>query len=317
MKIRADVAMAVLALIPAHTAGAATDTPPAWLYPDFIRDPVPADPAPVRMPGSSVSLTRAQIRDTFAAPDWRPGEHPAMPEVVAHGRRPDVWACGYCHYPNGQGRPENGPLAGLPADYILEQMADFKSGARKSLTGEGGRWNMNNYAKAASDDELKAAAAYFSKLRFKPWIEVKEADKVPAVRWEAGLPLAVKGKPDEPIGHRIIELPVDPERTTLRDDASPFVAYVPKGALARGEALATTGGGKTLPCMACHGPQLKGMEPAPPIAGRSPTYIARALYDFKGGGRHGPGSALMSPVAQGLDLDDMIALAAYVASQRP
>ena len=55
-----------------------------------------------------------------------------MPEIVAKGRRPAVNACGYCHTPGGQGRPENASLAGLPAPYIVQQVADFKSGARRS-----------------------------------------------------------------------------------------------------------------------------------------------------------------------------------------
>ena len=76
--------------------------------------------------------------------------------------------------------------------------------------------------------------------------------------------------------------------------------------------------GKTLACTICHGADLKGLAPAPPIAGRSPTYLARALYDFKAGARNGPGGAqLMKPVAAGLDLDDMVALAAYIGSLAP
>ena len=37
-----------------------------------------------------------------------------MPDIVAHGKRPDVRACGLCHYPNGKGRQENAGVAGLP-----------------------------------------------------------------------------------------------------------------------------------------------------------------------------------------------------------
>jgi cytochrome c553 len=44
-----------------------------------------------------------------------------MPNIVAHGSG-DAWACAYCHLPNGQGRPENPPLAGLPVAYIAEQV---------------------------------------------------------------------------------------------------------------------------------------------------------------------------------------------------
>jgi len=53
---------------------------------------------------------------------------PPMPRIVAHGRD-DAWACAYCHLPNGQGRPENAPLAGLPAAYIVEQVNAQSCGA--------------------------------------------------------------------------------------------------------------------------------------------------------------------------------------------
>jgi hypothetical protein len=54
------------------------------------------------------------LSDGFGPADWYPGDHPKMPDVVAHGRRPDVHACSLCHYPNGKGRPENAGVAGLP-----------------------------------------------------------------------------------------------------------------------------------------------------------------------------------------------------------
>src|SRR5436190_1035783 len=86
------------------------------------------DPTPLHLPGTDVALTQAQMRNLFDVPDWHPTDHPAMPDVVQHGRRPDVRACGYCHLPNGQGRPENAPIWGLPAGYFLQQMSDFKNG---------------------------------------------------------------------------------------------------------------------------------------------------------------------------------------------
>ncbi|MBV8031682.1 MAG: cytochrome C-binding protein, partial [Betaproteobacteria bacterium] len=83
-------------------------TPP-WAYtllPPGLK--VPDDGAErVQLPGSKVTYTRGEIRDLFSAKDWFPEEHPAMPAVVASGRKPDVYACGMCHYPNGQGKPEN------------------------------------------------------------------------------------------------------------------------------------------------------------------------------------------------------------------
>ena len=92
------------------------------------RRPAP-DVTPRQLPGSSGSFTLAQIRDGFGPADWFPGDHPAMPEIVAHGKRPDVRACSLCHYPNGKGRPENAGVSGLPVAYFIQTMADFKNEA--------------------------------------------------------------------------------------------------------------------------------------------------------------------------------------------
>jgi cytochrome c553 len=122
----------------------------------------------------------------------------------------------------------------------------------------------------------------------------------------------------EPLGARIIEMPEDLRRTELRDAASGFVAYVPKGSVARGEALVKTGGaGKTVACGTCHDPDLKGLGPVPPLAGRSPSYTVRQLFDLQQGVRKGPWSALMKTAVEKLTVDDMIAIAAYTASREP
>ncbi len=118
----------------------------------------------------------------------------------------------------------------------------------------------------------------------------------------------------EPIGSRILELPEDSERTLLRDSRSGFIAYVPVGALAKGEELVRTGGGKTIQCTVCHGEDLNGIGSVPSIAARSPSYLVRQLYDMQQGTRRGPMAALMQPVVANLTSDDMLNIAAYVAS---
>src|SRR5262245_59032115 len=68
----------------------------------------PAADAPRQVAGSKLTFTLAQVRDGFGPADWFPEDHPAMPELVAHGNRErQINACGLCHYPNGKGRPEN------------------------------------------------------------------------------------------------------------------------------------------------------------------------------------------------------------------
>ena len=104
----------------------------------------------------------------------------------------------------------------------------------------------------------------------------------------------------------------------LRDPRSGFVAYAPMGSLKRGEALVRTGGsGKTVACGACHGADLSGMGPVPGIAGRSPSYIARQMYDVQSGARNGEWAALMKPVVEKLTDDDYVSISAYVASLKP
>jgi len=250
-----------------------------------------------------------------------------MPEIVKNGRRPDVRACGYCHMPNGQGRPENGPLAGLPAAYFIQQMADFKSGARKTSEPRMGPPNaMIAIGKAATEEEAEAAAEYFASFQFKPWIRVVEAANVPKTR-VSGMLIPVEPAAMEPIGQRIIEVPENVARTELRDPRSGFIAYVPPGSIKQGAELVKTGGdkvvqgqiarGNTVQCGICHGADLRGLGNVPPIAGRSPSYTVRQLYDMQKGNRNGPGAQLMKAVVADLSLDDMIAIAAYTASQAP
>jgi cytochrome c553 len=271
------------------------------------------------VPGSSKAMTRTQALDSFNIPDWHPDEHPAMPDVVEHGRKPAVRGCGYCHLPNGLGRPENASLASLPASYIEQQVADFRRGARVSsepkMTPPAG---MIVIAGAASDAEVKSAAQYFSSLKLKPWIRVVETDRVPKTKVSGSMLVQVKDGGTEPIGERIIETPENLERTELRDASSGFVAYVPAGSIKKGEALVTTGGaGKTIQCAMCHGPELRGLGPVPPLAGRSPSYIFRQLYDIQHGTRNGEWSALMQAPVAHLNEDDLISIAAYVASLKP
>jgi cytochrome c553 len=310
---------AVGAMPPQQKMGPAD--PPQWAYPVNPPDDKPPkdDGTPKRVPGSEKALTQTQALDAFNAPDWHPDEHAPMPNVVEHGRKPELRACGYCHLPNGLGRPENASLAGLPAEYIFQQIADFRDGNRKSSQPKmGPPVAMIGVAKAATDDDVKQAAAYFSSLKLKPWIRVVETNTVPKSRAWGSMLVPLEGGGKEPIGHRIIETAEDMPRTELRDAASGFIAYVPVGSIKKGEALVTTGaGGKTTRCGICHGPDLKGLGPVPPLAGRSPSYIFRQLNDIQHGARQGPWTELMKAPVAHLSEDDMLAIAAYTASRVP
>jgi cytochrome c553 len=299
--------------------------PPIWAYPVVPQGTPPPPPAPPddgspkRLPGTSVTLTLKQTRDFANVPDWHPDDHPAMPDIVAHGRPPEVrFGCGYCHYPNGRGRPENASVAGLSAAYIVQQMADFKNGVRKSSEPRMGPPSlMAQLSKSVSDADVKAAADYFASLKWTQWIKVTEANTVPKTRIAGGMFIPAEGGGTEPLGKRILEMPEDRERTELRDSQSPFVAYVPVGSIKKGETLAKTGGGRTVQCSICHGADLKGLGPVPGIAGRSPSYTARQLFDMQHGARNGVWTDLMKPVVAKLTDDDVISLAAYTASLVP
>jgi cytochrome c553 len=263
-------------------------------------------------------FTTAQVGDFFNPPDWHPGGHPAMPKIVAHGRAPDVFACGYCHLPNGQGRPENSSLAGLSAAYIVQQLADFKKGLRKSSEPRHAPTNamIKNETKA-NDREIQAAAKYFAALKPRPWIRAVETETVPQTQVAGWMLVPIGGGRMEPIGERIIETPENMERTELRDDQSGFVAYVPVGSIRKGAALASGASSKTLRCATCHGMGLRGRDNVPALAGRSPSYIVRQLYDIQSGARAGVSVYAMKEVVAKLTVDDMAALAAYCASLKP
>jgi cytochrome c553 len=323
--------LAVTSVLAAAALPGTTEAPPPWAYGfagPAAATSAPPTPAPAaapaaddgtlrHLPDGSGAFTLTQIRDPFGPADWFPGDHPAMPDVVAHGRRPDVRACALCHYPNGKGRPENAGVSGLPYSYFMQTMADFKTGARKSADARKANTNvMIAIAKGMTDDEVKAAAEYFASMKWTPWIKVIEASTVAKTRIAGGMFLRIEGRETEPIGERIIETPEDTEGTeVLRNARSGFIAYVPEGSIKRGEALVTNGAGKTTRCGVCHGADLRGLGPVPGIAGRSPSYTVRQLYDMQQGARKGIWTDLMKPVVANLTSADMLAIAAYTASR--
>ena len=308
----------MLALVP--VVAIAADAPPDWAYPVAPANyqPPPDNGQPKHVAGSTKAFTEKQINDFTDPPDWFPDEHAPMPQLVAHGKAPVVHACDQCHLTTGRGHPESGNLAGLPAGYIQEQIAQFRDGSRKSsVAGRSG--NMIMFASALTDDDVKEAAQYFANMKPAVWTKVVETTTVPkSYVGEGNMRFASEGNAKEPIGRRIIEIPENEEGAKVRDPHSPFIAYVPPGSIKAGEALVTTGGGgKTIQCTICHGADLKGLGNVPGLAGRSAIYVFRQLYDIQHGTRKGNAVALMQPVVAKLTQDDMIALASYMASRTP
>ena len=306
--------------------------PVPWAYAVAVGPPPPPPAPPTEaqltavshLPGTDVSYTGKQLADSSTVLDWFPNDHPPMPTIVAHRRSPTanpwIGSCAWCHLTNGKGRPENAGIAGLPEGYILEQLADFKAGARKSADqGKRNTATMAGNAAGLTQEEAIAAAKYFSSIKMTPWIKVIETDTVPKNHNVGGFFWApVEGNETEPLGNRLLEMPTSLEETELHSPRSSWIAYVPTGSLKRGEDLVVRGGsGKTVACAACHGEGLKGNGNFPPLAGRSPSYLARQLYDMQQYTRNGPGTQLMRPVVQNLSPDDILAITAYLASLEP
>jgi cytochrome c553 len=272
------------------------------------------------LPGAPATMKRPQLFDMYDAADWWPGDHPPMPPIVKNGRKPQISACGVCHYPNGSGKPDNASVSGLPEAYFVQQMLDYRSGARKSSNPKkSNAAQMGQFARAMTDEEIREAAKYFGAIPYTPRIKVIEAAKVPRHQHAGQLFVRVANEPTEPLGNQILEGPEDAERfENYRDPRVGFVAYVPVGSVRKGRTLATTGGnGRSVACGMCHGEDLRGMGPVPAIAGRSASYIARQLNDFRTGARAGAWSRLMKAATEKLTDEDILVLSAYAASLAP
>jgi len=287
-----------------------------------------------RVDGSGATYSLVDVRDGHNVIDWFPGDHPSpMPDIIAHGPKrlgATSRGCGSCHLPNGKGRPENAQPGGLPYAYIVRQLQDFKLGFRRSADWRKANTpTMINLAMSMTDEEIRQAAAYFSAVKWDTrWVRVVETDLVPKTRIQGQLFVATESERTEPIAGRIIEVPADNTQVEeLRNPHYGFVAYAPIGSVARGRELVTTGGsmvvggqtvqGKTTACAGCHGPDLMGKDDVPPLANRSPSYLARQLYDFQQGTRNGASAPLMRVVVANLTADDIVAITAYLASLGP
>src|SRR3954453_9419300 len=167
----------VLALALVSNVAAAADKPD-WAFPVTEKvQPAPrfegsrVRPAP---PGSTLSITRAKADNMYDIPNWFPNLYPSMPKIVQYGNKDtQVRACGSCHLPTGTGHDESAYVAGVPIAYFMRKTADWKSGARKYAGA------LVNIAKLVTDDEVRAAARYYTMVKPLKWIRVVETDTVP------------------------------------------------------------------------------------------------------------------------------------------
>jgi cytochrome c553 len=139
--------------------------------------------------------------------DWYPGDCPSAAGRRARLEAAGIWACSLCHYPNGKGRPEHASVVGLPTEYFVRQMYDFKNGLRESADSRKPNTPiMASFAVQMTDEEIQQAAEYFSSMRWTPWIQVVETDTVPKTRIAGGMHLKLDGAEagTEPLGLRIV-----------------------------------------------------------------------------------------------------------------
>jgi len=296
--------------------------PPAafeWAYPvgpQGLKNPDPATIFTATGADPSIKYSFRQITDPFGPPDWFPKEHPAMPEIVAHGQKPHVIACILCHLPNGNGHPESASISGLTVDYIIEQMHAFRDGDRANIRAP----NMTEMAYAISEKDLREAAIYFSKIprSQQKWIRVVETSRAPANHIGAGgARFFDKGAETVPVAPDMIYEIAEGEEVELRNDHVGFVDYVPMGSLAKGRTVAMGNRGQMRTCGSCHGDDYRGHEDAPRLAGRSAYYLIRQLADMKAGYRKGPALGKMKEIIGKLSDADILNVAAYMASKEP
>lgn len=288
--------------------------PRDWAFP-VITALLPPEQGERRVPGSTKTYTPQQIDDLMNPPDWFPESHPTPPALVSKGRG-GVLACGSCHLFNGSGHPESADVAGYTAGYFIQQMNDFKSGARKDAA------RMNGIAKEMSDQEIRDAAEFYAQMKPIRTTIVKEAAMVPKSFVGGGRMRYLDPKAPgqtEPIGQRIITVPEDVDRVRHRDpNANVFIAYAPPGSVAKGKAFVESGGGgKSVACATCHGDTLKGLGNVPRLAGVHPIYLARQLFLFKDGSRNGIDAQLMKKAVASMTDQDVLNVSAYLASLNP
>ena len=127
--------------------------------------------AGVTMAAMVLSLSDQDMEDLAA---WYSSQQPTLqganPESIELAQRLyragnseiAVAACSACHSPTGKGNAPAGfpSLSGQHAEYTLQQLKDFRSGARQNDGGE----MMRTVVERLTDKELEALASYVSGL---------------------------------------------------------------------------------------------------------------------------------------------------------
>ena len=127
----------------------------------------------------------------------------------------------------------------------VQQLKDLASGERSTVLPKRMPHVLKQpIVKELSEDEMREAAQYFSRLKTGPTVVVKESATAPKIINRGMFFTATEDGALEVLGNRIVEVPEDLQRfEVLRDDQVKFNAYVPLGSVAKGMALARAPGG--------------------------------------------------------------------------
>ena len=216
------------------------------------------------------------------------------------------------------------PRASQPAGYTMQQLMDMKNGLRRSADPRKNNTNnMINFAKAMTDAG-DAGIRCVLRLDEVDAVDPRVRKRPSAEDAQPGGHVAAAGKVRTPAWSRSACASSRRLRTSNMSRrcaarATGFIAYVPVGSVAKGQALVMNGDPARgiIACTVCHGGDLHGIQPnIPSIAARSPSYIARQLFDFQSGARNGPMGALMKPVVTNMTNEDFVNISAYLARGR-
>src|SRR5262245_53062363 len=288
----------MLSLVP--VVGYAAENSLKWAYPVEPPPGSNADAAPPSRP-----INQVMIATTYTG-------LPKMPDAVSKGQ---PLPCLQCHLANGGSHPESAAIAGMSVNYIIEQMHAFRDGDRvDTRTGR-----MVLAAKAISEKDLKEAAEYYAAIGpdRQKWIKTvvgNEVPKGPAPFGGGGFRYHDKEGGTEPLPPgMIVEVAENDDLVRARDQIDGgFVQHVHAEDLALGEKVAAAGA-----CATCHGADYKGAGDVPRLAGQHSLYLIRQLKDMQTGARKDKNVAVMKPIVAKLSDQEMVAVAAYLASKSP
>jgi len=207
--------------------------------------------------------------------------------------------CQACHGPDGLKviMPVYPKVAGLPAEYSLNQMKDFKSGARSN----GKSAVMKGIVMTIDDKDLKTIAEWLAGNGGTVKAAAPDTKKAePAPKAAAPAP-----KPEPAPAAKAEPAPVPTAK----------VAAAPAAAPASGSDGAQLYMTKT--CLACHGAD--GRSPVlpnyPKIAGQNAGYLYNQLRDTKNGSRNNGQSAVMKGILANVSDEEIRAIADWLTTQ--